>query len=93
MKLLGLLVGAHAQVLSAPSRKAFEMFAVFSFADGTVVDKKFDKRSTNASLLIRAQCEATRFNALATSAEGFAGDAAPVSAGGSARALSASWRA
>jgi hypothetical protein len=69
MKLLGPLAGAHAEVLSAPSRRGFEMFAAFSFADGTVVDEKFDKKSTRASLLIRAQGEAARFNVLAASSQ------------------------
>jgi hypothetical protein len=88
MKLLGPLAGAHAEVLSAPSRRGFEMFATFSFADETVVDKKFDKKSMRASLLIRAQGEVARFNVLAASsqpAEGFAGGAASDSAEGSAQ--------
>jgi hypothetical protein len=79
MKRLGSLAGTHAKVLAVPARKGFEMFSVVSFADGTVFNKKFDKKSTKASLLIRAQGEAARFNALAAAnqfAEGFAGDAA-----------------
>ncbi len=56
-------------LLSALSRKGFEVFAVVSFANGTVVDKKFDKKSTDASLLRRTQGEAVRFNALAASSQ------------------------
>ena len=56
-------------LLSAVSRKGFEVFAVVSFADGIVFDKQFDKKSTNASLLIKAQGEAAQFNALAASSQ------------------------
>jgi len=75
-------------LLSALSRKGFEVFAVVSFADGTIVEKKFDKRSTSDALLVRAQGEAARFNALAASnqpAECSDGDMASGSAGRSAQ--------
>ena len=87
MTLLGPLRGAHAEVFPAPSRKGFELFAVLSFADGTVVDKKFNNKSTNASMMIRVQGEAARFNATASNqpAEGLAGDVASDSAEGSAQ--------
>jgi hypothetical protein len=58
-----------AGLLSAASRKGFEVFAVVSFADGNVWEKTFDKKSTNASLLIKAQSEAVRFNAMAASGQ------------------------
>jgi hypothetical protein len=56
-------------LLSALSRKGFEMFAVVSFADGTIYEKKFEKKNTDASSLIKAQAEAVRFNAVAAASQ------------------------
>jgi hypothetical protein len=56
-------------LLSALSRKGFEMFAVVSFADGTIYEKKFEKKNTDASSLTKAQAEAVRFNALAAASQ------------------------
>jgi hypothetical protein len=70
-------------LLSALSRKGFEIFAVVSFTNGTVVDKRFDKKSTDASLLRTAQGEAAQFNGLAASSQ-LAGGVAPSPPEGSA---------
>jgi hypothetical protein len=56
-------------LLSALSHKGFEMFAVVSFADRTIDEKKFEKKNTDASSLTKAQAEAVRFNAVAAASQ------------------------
>lgn len=76
---------------SALNRKGFEVFAVVSFADGTIYKRKFEKKYAEKVLLSNAQLEAVQFNALADSGhpvDSAASGSAESSAQGGARVAS-----